>query len=306
MAEVGMRLRWTMRAGRSRLLTTRLRKIKPMSQSRPATAIESYYFSPESLRAVADEHRQAFLTAQPFPHVVIDDFLPEWVLDKVIDEFPDPGDIPWKEFKQATSKKLATEGDAFFGDFTRHLLTQFNSATFLQFLERLTAIEGLVPDPYFFGGGLHQIEPGGFLKVHADFNWHEQLKLDRRLNVLVYLNKDWQESYGGALELWDKDMTHAVTSVLPIFSRFVVFATTDYSYHGHPEPLTCPPDRTRRSLALYYYTNGRPDSERSAAHSTLYQQRPGERIDRTRRTMERLAPPILIDAAQRVKQRLRS
>jgi hypothetical protein len=277
-----------------------------MSQSRPATAIEPYYFSPESLLAVADQHRQAFLTAQPFPHVVIDDFLPEWALDKVIDEFPDPGDIPWKEFKQTTSKKLATEGDAFFGDFTRHLLTQFNSATFLQFLERLTAIEGLVPDPYFFGGGLHQIEPGGFLKVHADFNWHEQLKLDRRLNVLVYLNKDWQESYGGALELWDKNMTNAVTSVLPIFSRFVVFATTDYSYHGHPEPLTCPPDRTRRSLALYYYTNGRPDSERSAAHSTLYQQRPGEQIDRTRRTMERVTPPILIDAAKRVKQRLGS
>jgi hypothetical protein len=277
-----------------------------VSQTRPATAIEPYYFSGESLFALADPHREAFLAAQPFPHAVIDDFLPKWVLDKVIDEFPDPGDIPWKEFKQATSKKLATEGDAFFGDFTRHLITQFNSATFLQFLERLTGIEGLVPDPYFFGGGLHQIEPGGFLKVHADFNWHEQLKLDRRLNVLVYLNKDWQESYGGALELWDKGMTGAVASVLPIFNRFVVFATTDYSYHGHPEPLTCPPNRTRRSLALYYYTNGRPDSERSAAHSTLYQQRPGERIDRTRRTMERLAPPILIDAAKQVKQRLRS
>lgn len=277
-----------------------------MSETRATTAIEPYYFSGETLFALADEHRPAFLAGQPFPHVVIDNFLPEWVLDRVIDEFPDPGDIPWKEFKQTTSKKLATEGDAFFGDFTRQLLTQFNAATFLQFLERLTAIEGLVPDPYFFGGGLHQIEPGGFLKVHADFNWHEQLKLDRRLNVLVYLNKDWEESYGGALELWDKDMTHAVASILPIFSRFVVFATTDYSYHGHPEPLTCPPDRTRRSMALYYYTNGRPDSERSAAHSTLYQQRPGERIDRKRRTMERITPPILIDAAKRVKQRLQS
>lgn len=280
--------------------------MRPVSQTRQGTAIEPYYFSAESLSARADEHRRAFLTAQPFPHVVIDDFLPEWVLDKVIDEFPDPGVIPWKEFKEATSKKLATEGDAFFGDFTRHLLTQLNSSTFLQFLERLTGVEGLVPDPYFFGGGLHQIEPGGFLKVHADFNWHEQLKLDRRLNVLIYLNRDWQESYGGALELWDRGMNHAVVSILPIFNRFVVFATTDYSYHGHPEPLACPPGRTRRSLALYYYTNGRPESERSTAHSTLYQERPGERIDRTRRTIERLAPPILLDAAKHVKRRLRS
>lgn len=277
-----------------------------MSQSLPKTVIEPYYFSSDSLVALADRHRQAFRTAEPFPHIVIDDFLPDWVLDEVLAEFPDPGDIPWKEFKQETSKKLATEGDAFFGDFTRHLLTQFNSATFLQFLERLTGVEGLIPDPYFFGGGLHQIEPGGFLKVHADFNWHEQLKLDRRLNVLLYLNKDWQDSYGGALELWNRSMTHAVTSVPPIFNRFVVFATTDYSYHGHPEPLTCPPDRTRRSLALYYYTNGRPDSERSAAHSTLYQERPGEQVARARRTIERLAPPILLDAAKQVKQRLRS
>jgi hypothetical protein len=276
-----------------------------VSRSHPVTAIDPYYFSAGSLLPLAESHRQAFLSGEPFPHVVIDDFLPEWVLDRVIEEFPDPGDIPWKEFKQETSKKLATEGDEFFGDFTRNLLAQFNSATFLTFLERLTEIEGLIPDPYFFGGGLHQIESGGFLKVHADFNWHDQLKLDRRLNVLFYLNRDWLESYGGALELWNKEMTQAVARISPIFNRFVVFATTDYSYHGHPEPLTCPPDRTRRSLALYYYTNGRPESERSAAHSTLYQARPGEQIQSKRKTIERLAPPILLDAAKQLKQRLR-
>lgn len=266
--------------------------------------IDPYYLSAEQLLPVADKNRQRFESAEPFPHVVIDDFFPEWVLDKVLDEFPDPGQVPWKEFKQATSKKLASEGDALFGDFTRHLFAQLNSAAFLQFLERLTGIEGLIPDPYFEGGGLHQIEPGGFLKVHADFNWHEELRLDRRLNVLVYLNKKWEPSFGGALELWDRDMTRAVTSILPIFNRFVVFATRDYSYHGHPEPLACPPDRTRRSLALYYYTNGRPKEERSAAHSTLYQERPGERIRSTRTTIERVVPPVLIDAAKYVKRRM--
>lgn len=267
--------------------------------------IEPYHLPAESLLTLAEANRQRFTTAEPFPHVALDEFLPPWVLDNVVEEFPDPGQIPWKEFKQATSKKLATEGDAFFGDFTRHLLAELNSAAFLQFLERLTGIESLIPDPYFYGGGLHQIEPGGFLKVHADFNRYDRLQLDRRLNVLVYLNRDWDESFGGALELWDREMTHAVERILPLFNRCVVFATTDYSFHGHPEPLTCPPDRTRRSLALYYYTSGGPDEERSEGHGTLYQERPGERVGRARRAIERVTPPVLLDAAKRIRRRRR-
>src|SRR5262249_51795879 len=158
-------------------------------------------------------------------------------------------------FKQTTSKKLASEGDAFFGDFTRHLLSELNSATFLQFLERLSGVDALIPDPYFFGGGLHQIERGGFLKVHEDFSRHETLRIDRRFNAILYLNKDWDPAWGGALEFWDRDMTRAVQSVLPIFNRCVIFSTTPPSNHGHPDPLACPPDRTRRSLALFYYRN---------------------------------------------------
>jgi hypothetical protein len=265
--------------------------------------IEPYYIEAEPLLALADENRERFATAQPYPHVVLDDFLPEWVLDRVLEEFPDPGQIPWKEFKRATSKKLATEGDAFFGDFTRHLLGQLNASAFLQFLERLTGIESLIPDPYFEGGGLHQIERGGFLKVHADFNWNEKLRLSRRLNALIYLNKDWEESFGGALELWDREMTYAVTKVLPVFNRCVVFATTDHSFHGHPEPLACPPDRTRRSIALYYYTSPAEDGAATAAHSTLYQERPGERIGRGRKVVERIVPSALVDAAKRVRRR---
>jgi hypothetical protein len=267
---------------------------------------EPYYFPDDRLADLADRNRDRFRTAEPFPHIVLDDFLPEWVLDNVLTEFPKPGEVPWKKFDKATSKKLASEGDTLFGEFTRHLLAQFNSAVFLGFLERLTGIDGLVPDPYFEGGGLHQIERDGFLKVHADFNWQPKLRLDRRLNAIAYLNRDWQESYGGALELWDRNMTHAERKVLPVFNRFVVFATTDYSYHGHPEPLTCPPDRTRRSLALYYYTNGRPAEEITAEHSTLYRSRPGERHGRTRRTMERVTPPVLLDAAKNVRRRVKA
>lgn len=240
--------------------------------------IETFQFSSDEYQRLARLYRHEFESMDPFHHVVIDDFLPAWTLEKVLEEFPDSGDVPWKRFRQSTSVKLASEGDTFFSPFTRHLLQEFNSQTFLQFLETLTGIEGLIPDPYFEGGGLHQIERGGFLKVHADFNYHEKLRLDRRLNVLVYLNKDWDESFGGALELWDSQMRGVRKKIPPIFNRCVIFATTDQSFHGHPDPLECPEGRVRRSIALYYYTNGRPDEERSESHNTLYVARPGETI----------------------------
>jgi hypothetical protein len=142
----------------------------------------------------------------------------------------------------------------------------------------LTGIQGLVPDPHLWGGGLHQILPGGKLAVHADFNKYPHFKLDRRLNVLVYLNRDWQEQWGGQLELWNRDMTRCEQRILPLFNRMVCFSTTDSSFHGHPDPLRCPADRTRRSLALYYYSNGRPAEEIGRPHTTLFQYRPDDEM----------------------------
>jgi hypothetical protein len=264
--------------------------------------IPAYHLPAAELLALADFNRERFLAAEPFPHVVFDDFLPEWVLDKVIAEFPDPGAVPWKEFKQASAKKLASEGDAFFGDFTRHLTAEFNSATFLQFLERLTGIEGLIADPYFFGGGLHQIETGGFLKVHVDFNRHETLKVDRRLNAIVYLNRDWDPAWGGGLELWDADMTRAVETVLPLFNRCVIFATPNAN-HGHPDPISCPPDRRRRSLAFFYYRNDLAGEEELEDHESRYRERPGEKIRSSTIVIKRITPPVLLDLARQLRNR---
>jgi hypothetical protein len=135
------------------------------------------------------------------------------------------------------------------------------------------------------------------LKVHADFNRHTRLQLDRRLNLLCYLNRDWREEYGGHLELWDREMKACVKRILPVFNRCVVFSTTDFSYHGHPDPLNCPKGWSRKSLALYYYTNGRPLDERSGQHSTLFQLRPGETVEHRRYGRKDLVrdcvPPIL-------------
>lgn len=269
-----------------------------------------FRLDPDYLQKLAIDYRGEYSQANPFSHIVIDNFLPEFVLDNVLNEFPKVDAINWQKFDASTEKKLATKHERQIEDNTRLLLYRLNSSTFIDFLETLTGIDGIIPDPHFEGGGLHQIERGGFLKMHADFNRHRKLRLDRRLNLLLYLNKNWQEAYGGHLELWDRNMTQCQKKILPIFNRCVIFNTTDFSYHGHPEPLTCPKGQTRKSLALYYYSNGRPDEEVLESHSTLFQPRPGDKLVpenpsgiKFKTILKKLVPPILIDAQNYLRNR---
>ena len=222
------------------------------------------------LAADPQQLREQYQTARPFPHIVLDGLFPDALLEGVLAEFPKPGEIPWQHFDSPTEKKLGYTYGTPLGPRLQSFLWQMSAPPVLQFLEALTGIEGLIPDPYFGGAGPHQIEPGGFLKIHADFNWHPLLKLDRRLNLIVYLNREWREEYGGHIELWDREMTRCERKVLPVWNRTVVFNTTDFSYHGHPEPLASPPGTTRKSVSFYYYSNGRPAEERSAPHDTLF------------------------------------
>lgn len=259
---------------------------------------------PEYLDELANKYQQEYSQNKPFPHIVIDNFLPESLLERVLGEFPDSRKIDWKKFDSSAEKKLASTSELQMGENTRSLLYQLNSSTFISFLEKLTGIEGIIPDPHFEGGGLHQIERGGYLKIHADFNRHQRMRLDRRLNLLIYLNQDWQEKYGGHFEMWDTEMTKCEKKILPIFNRCVIFSTTDFSFHGHPEPLTCPENRTRKSLALYYYSNGRPAEEVTSGHTTLFRERPQESFKKNnsmsnsltpKTLLKKLLPPIVID-----------
>jgi len=247
----------------------------------PVRTIPSFQFDSEKLTALATQHASAYQSGTPYPHITMDDFLPDWVIDRILEEFPDAHKIDWKKFSSPEEKKLGTHNEAQIGPFIRYILYAFNSSTFITFLESLTGIQGLIPDPHFVGGGMHQTLKDGYLKIHADFNIHPRLKLDRRINVLLYLNKDWKEEYGGHFELWDKDMKNCEKQVLPIGNRFVAFSTTSTSFHGAPNPLNCPEDRSRKSLALYYYTSGQPKSELNQSHSTLFQKRPDENWKKT-------------------------
>ena len=226
---------------------------------------------PDRLRALGESLAGSYRSAQPFPHAVIDDFVPPEVVRAVVAEYPRDR-AEWDLYlDEGNSNKLAISDDSRLGETSRRLISELNGGAMIRFLEAMTGITGLVADPHLLGGGLHQLDPGGFLRVHADFNHHPHLKLDRRLNFLLYLNEGWQDAWGGALELWNGDMSERVQRIVPVAGRAVVFSTTSTSYHGNPEPVACPDGLARRSIALYYYTNGRPEEERGARHNTLYQ-----------------------------------
>lgn len=256
----------------------------------------------DRMREVEAKEKDAYRARTPFPHIVLEDFFEPSVLDRVLAEFPSYND--WEIHADPNwEMKRISRGERELGFFTRYFIYALHSSAFITFLEGLTGIEGLVPDPHLWGGGLHETLPGGKLSVHADFNRHPHLKLHRRLNVLIYLNRDWREEWGGHLELWERDMSRRALRLAPKFNRVVCFNTTDDSFHGNPDPLACPPGHTRRSLALYYYSGDRPEHEISDFHSTLWQRRPGkeapatwrERLD-LRGLAKRFVPPIVFDA----------
>lgn len=211
--------------------------------------------------------------AAPFPHIVMDDFLDAEVLRQVLTEFPDSANHSCFHRDQERLK-YQFRPDQCEGLATRMLFAELNSRAFLAFLSELTGIQGLIPDPYHAGAGLHEIKRGGHLSIHADFPRHDVMKLDRRLNLLIYLNEDWEDDYGGALELWDRDMKAAQQKILPVLGRAVIFNTARDTFHGHPDPLLCPPDRSRRSIATYYYTAA-PIARPTIERTTDFRRRPG-------------------------------
>jgi len=208
-------------------------------------------------------NKKKFYNAKPFPHIVFDNFFKKNFLEKILNDFPD---LQQKKnsikYNVQNEKKFALNQFKLFPVSIKVLFNFLNSNFFLNFLQNISSIdEKLIADKNLHGGGLHQIKSGGFLKIHSDFNRHPVKNLDRRLNVLIYLNKNWKKKYGGELEFWDKHMRNCKKKILPTFNKMVIFSTTDFSNHGHPDPLKCPNNLSRKSIAIYYYSKGRPPSE---------------------------------------------
>lgn len=229
---------------------------------------------------LAEQLHFNYVNAHPFPHIVIDNFLDKGIATKASNDLIkyDKWDYdPTSHSSIAQINKFFSPGppqDVVYMENearTAWQVLQFlNSPIAISYLEKLTGIQGLIPDPTFTGGGYHKIKKGGKLAIHADYNLHPETKLHRRLNVLVYLNQNWREEWGGHLELWNKELTNCTHKILPILNRAVIFNITDQAYHGHPEPLNCPEDQARLSIALYYFTHDRPDSEKSHEHAAVW------------------------------------
>jgi hypothetical protein len=227
----------------------------------------------DPLRARFEQLASTYRAADPFPHVVIDDALPEAVYRAALSEFPPIDDASWGSYLHVNETKFANQAAESWGPTLRAIGESLCNDDFAKLLSALTGIQHLIPDPSMDGGGLHQTLRGGHLNIHADFTTHHRHRnWMRRVNVLLYLNDHWSPEWGGALELWDADVRRCVRSVAPLGNRMLIFTTSGDAYHGHPDPLVCPDGIARRSIALYYFTAEHNPRRRS----TRYRARPGD------------------------------
>ncbi|MBJ6119996.1 2OG-Fe(II) oxygenase [Pontibacter sp. BT310] len=231
------------------------------------------YINLDSLNEQLNSLRVEFIGREPFRFIVLDDFLYSDAAEFLLKAYPETSEGVWDHTTYIDQQNKFQKTRFKEGDIFDQVFRELNSAAFLAWLQQLTTIEEpLVADDLLFGGGLHQSTNGAFLNVHVDYNVHPIIKHHRRLNVMVYLNKNWQANYGGYLELWDltEGKSQLMDSIAPAFNRCVIFETNEVSYHGHPKKLNVPDGITRKSLATYYYTQTRPISEQVPEHNTIF------------------------------------
>jgi 2OG-Fe(II) oxygenase superfamily len=272
-------------------------------------ALLDFAFERTRMLQMADELRDGYRAASPFPHVVVNGLFPDPLLDAVNAECDAEGSAPRQTTMNQRVVKREASDVASLGAATRCVMSQLDSSAFMDFLEALTRIQGLMPDPHHMGGGLHETPRGGFALIHRDFLSNTRLGLERRINALLYLNRDWPDEYGGHLELWPEDMAGAKARILPTFNTLVVFESNAHTLHGLPDAVMCPPDRVRRSLVSYFYTTQRPDHERLGTHLGIYVRRPQDRWTVGMPSISSLASRILPQTAKTrlvtIRRRLR-
>jgi Rps23 Pro-64 3,4-dihydroxylase Tpa1-like proline 4-hydroxylase len=225
-----------------------------------------------------DRLKQDFFASEGFPHFCIDNFLKEDFAEEIYQSFPSFQEAQklGKEFSAVNEKrKVQITDSAKFSPAIQKLNQLLCSKEYLDMWSEITGIPNLFADAELVGGGIHETNTGGHLDVHVDFNFNNENRAYRRLNILIYFNKDWKEGYGGYLDLWDKDVKKRIGYFEPKFNRACGFITSEISFHG-VTPLTCPLDVMRKSFATYYYTKEEPKGWAGDKHSTIFKARPDE------------------------------
>ena len=247
------------------------------------------------LPQLAEQYR----SASPFPHIELKDFLNCSIASQMAAEFPAMGNDSWIQYKHKNENKVGMPDRSLFPPLIGQVVDQLNSPAFVAWVSVLTGIPNLLADPSLEGGGLHQSGRGGFLNVNTDFSTHHYNKnWRRRVNLILYLNPEWREDWGGSLEFWDTSMRCCAAKYLPLLNHAVIFNTDEKSLHGFPDPLTCPDGTSRKSLALYFYTEER---EAPKVHSTDYRPRP---TDSAYQSMLIWLDKMAVDVYSRAKARL--
>ena len=222
--------------------------------------------------------RDQMRNAPGFPHFCIDDFLEESFANEVHDAFPSYEQVEklGESFHAVNEyRKTQVTDVAKFPAALRRLHELLASDAFVAEVSRMSGIDHLIADPGLAGAGIHETSRGGRLDVHVDFNFNDRIGLYRRLNILIYFNKDWKDEYGGILDLWDADVRHCLGRFAPVFNRAAGFATSNQSWHG-VTPVNCPSGMARKSFAVYYYTKEAPVGWDGVVRSTVFRARPDE------------------------------
>ncbi|WP_238313831.1 2OG-Fe(II) oxygenase [Methylobacterium crusticola] len=261
-------------------------------------------------RSIFTEERFASLhrtykNAIPYPHLVFDGLFPPQHLEAALDAFAPSSLIDWRSYKTDLMQKAGTAPNSDLPPAAQAYFDTLYSGPFLRFLTRLTGIPNLIPDPSLYGGGMHEVSGGGRFEIHVDFQRHPETRLDNRLAVITYLNHDWREAYGGALELWETEPAHCGARITPQFGTTVVMEQSAIAAHGHPALVRS--GLRRRALIAYFYTNGREDAPGPANETTIYIRHGGQNLrQRGQIVLREVLPPRMLSLLKSLNARLRS
>jgi len=244
---------------------------------------------------------ETYMAAKPYPHLVVDGLWDSEVLTRIISEFPRKSQRDWVSYETTHELKQTSRGLFGLSPFTQLFMMEVCSPRFLRVLGEITGHQDLVADPLFHGGGLHESFRGGWLNLHTDWRQHPMLPLARRLNMIIYLNKDWDPAWGGAIELWNPGATEAGAKTDCLFNRTLIFPTTDTSLHGFPGPIACPENVTRKSISLFYWTMD--ESAVKTAQNINFL--PGKKETQMKALLRSFVPPILFKAKGKLNQALK-
>ncbi|QHC36385.1 2OG-Fe(II) oxygenase [Komagataeibacter xylinus] len=244
---------------------------------------------------------QEFTTARPFPHLVIDGMFSHALLNEALQAFNLDHVNNINVFQNQLQSKRSTSTKSVMPAAIQQYFDIVNSAPFLRLLTRLTGITNLLPDPYFYGGGMHEVAGEGHFQVHTDFRHHPHTYLENRLVLLTYLNHDWKPEYGGLLELWQKNPPQPVRKIVPRFGRSVLMLQSPDSWHGHPQATQA--GHVRRTLITYFYTAPKIKTSRAAQNTTYLSNNRQSTMQIAEIFIRNIMPHFIIDTARWVRHR---